>query len=299
MDNSSKSIDIFSLPSVTPSSSLPGTMLLFDNYDGADTMATFARGKSNTLTLMTILFLFKGEANFIVNGKDVNLRTGHIMVTSPDTRFEYKESSSDVRYAMIVVYPEIMTTTSRDINLTYDLSVYAKKVLTADCSIETMDYYANLYNLFKSELRFPDYMFKANVLRSYMNVLFVNIFNAFNDTNSFDVDPNSRQFDVYQKFLITLGEHFIQERSVEFYAKQLDISPKYLSFVSLQYSHKNASQWISDYVIAKAKALLTVHKNSAIEASEQLNFPSVNSFNRYFKRVTGMTPKEYIRTHKA
>ena len=79
-----------------------------------------------------------------------------------------------------------------------------------------------------------------------------------------------------------------------FYANTLGISSKYLSFVCTCYSRRNASAWIDEAVIQKAKAMILVHHYSLSETSDALHFPTVSSFSRFFKRVTNETPKMYL-----
>ena len=108
-------------------------------------------------------------------------------------------------------------------------------------------------------------------------------------------DSNSRQYDIYCKFLALLNKHSQEHRDVRFYAEQLGISSKYLSFVCISYSKKNASTWIDESVIQKARVLMMVHNYTISEISEALHFLTISSFRRFFKRVTGMTTKEYLR----
>lgn len=44
---------------------------------------------------------------------------------------------------------------------------------------------------------------------------------------------------------------------------------------------------IEDYVVSKAKAMLSLTACSIQEISYELNFPSQSVFGKYFKRVTG------------
>lgn len=56
---------------------------------------------------------------------------------------------------------------------------------------------------------------------------------------------------------------------------------------------KSAAEWIDDYVILEAKALLRSTNLTIQQISYELNFPSQSFFGKYFKRLTGMSPKEY------
>ena len=100
--------------------------------------------------------------------------------------------------------------------------------------------------------------------------------------------------DYADDILPELEMHAVEHRTVLFYANTLGISSKYLSFVCTCYSRKNASAWIDEAVIQKAKAMILVHHYSLSETSDALHFPTVSSFSRFFKRVTNETPKMYL-----
>ena len=80
---------------------------------------------------------------------------------------------------------------------------------------------------------------------------------------------------------------------MEFYAYQLCITPKHLSKVIKQTTHKNANDWIDEHVILEAKALLKSTNMTTQQISEELNFSDQLFFGKYFRRHTGMSPKEY------
>ena len=80
---------------------------------------------------------------------------------------------------------------------------------------------------------------------------------------------------------------------MSFYAKQLNITPKYLSSVVKEVSGKTAARWIDESVILEAKALLKYSGMSIQEIAYYLNFPNQSFFGSYFKRNTGMSPSQY------
>lgn len=88
-------------------------------------------------------------------------------------------------------------------------------------------------------------------------------------------------------------QFYRKERKVLFYADRLHLSASYLSTVIKRVSGKTAAEWIDDYVVLEAKALLKSTKLTIQQISDELNFPSQSFFGKYFKRITGMSPKEY------
>ena len=54
------------------------------------------------------------------------------------------------------------------------------------------------------------------------------------------------------------------------------------------------AKWIEQYVTTQAKRLIKTHATQTLqEIAYMLGFSEPTSFYRYFKRVTGMTAKEY------
>lgn len=96
-----------------------------------------------------------------------------------------------------------------------------------------------------------------------------------------------------QKFSMEVQRYYKKERKVLFYAGLLHLSAGYLSTLIKRYSGKSAAEWIDSYVILEAKALLCSTNLTIQQISDELNFPSQSFFGKYFKRHTGMSPKEY------
>ena len=102
-----------------------------------------------------------------------------------------------------------------------------------------------------------------------------------------------RAEEYFKQFTHLLGEHFREERSVGFYARQLCITPKYLTTLIKRISGQSVSEWIDNYVILEAKTLLKYSTMSIQEIAYYLNFPNQSFFGSYFKRNTGMSPSQY------
>ena len=72
--------------------------------------------------------------------------------------------------------------------------------------------------------------------------------------------------------------------------------PGYLSTVVRTCTGRIASEWIERHVAQEAKALLKSTNMTVQQISNELNFPSQSFFGKFFKRLTGLSPKEYRRS---
>lgn len=102
---------------------------------------------------------------------------------------------------------------------------------------------------------------------------------------------------LFKQFMESLSMHFTQERSVEFYASELCISPKYLSSVVKQASGKTPIEWITEKVIDEIKHRLCYSQATIKEIAFELNFCNISFFGKYFKSRIGMSPLHYRRAY--
>ncbi len=80
---------------------------------------------------------------------------------------------------------------------------------------------------------------------------------------------------------------------MSFYADKLFVTSKHLSAVLKEISDKTAGEWIDQRVILEAKLLLRSTGLNIQEISAKLNFANQSFFGKYFKHLTGMSPRDY------
>lgn len=81
--------------------------------------------------------------------------------------------------------------------------------------------------------------------------------------------------------------------TVEYLAHNLNLSPNYLSDMLRSLTGQNAQQHIHNKMIEKAKVYLTSSNLSVAEIAYQLGFEYPQSFNKFFKKKTDISPLEY------
>lgn len=101
--------------------------------------------------------------------------------------------------------------------------------------------------------------------------------------------------EIYSRFCDLVVKKYRESREVKFYANLLNLTPKYLSKVIRDATGGlSPGEWIEQYVTAQAKRLIDLRATPTLqETAFMLGFSEPTSFYRYFKRVTGMTAKQY------
>lgn len=103
----------------------------------------------------------------------------------------------------------------------------------------------------------------------------------------------TRAQQLFDKFMKLLSVYHTKERSLQFYADKMFLTPKYVSGMIKSYSGKAALDWINEYVVLEAKMMLRYTEMTVQEIAYALNFPTQSAFGKYFKQQMGKSPKQY------
>lgn len=98
------------------------------------------------------------------------------------------------------------------------------------------------------------------------------------------------------QFLSMVEIHCHEQHTVEWYAGQMCLSPKYLSNVLKQTLGTSPNRSIDQALIRRAKSLLSSTSHSVQEISELLGFQNQSHFGSFFRRHTGLNPSSFRNT---
>ena len=154
---------------------------------------------------------------------------------------------------------------------------------------DEISYLQDYYDLLRRTVRKTDTTNRLEMVRLMIQALFYNI----QPLQKINITHKSKREGLFEDFYRLLLVHYKESREVGFYADKLCLTPKYLSTVIQDLTGRSAFGWINDYVTLEAKALLKSTDMTVQQISDKLNFPSQSFFGKYFKRMTGMSPKEY------
>lgn len=116
--------------------------------------------------------------------------------------------------------------------------------------------------------------------------------------NQLFADPTEETYpthakDLFNRFLRLVNLYGEREHQLQFYADRLCITSRYLGTVIQATSGVRAKEWIDHAVITKAKVMLRHSDKQTSQIADELNFPNISFFCKYFKRLTGLSPQAY------
>lgn len=287
-------MDITRLPEDFGSRRLQNLLIAFDNINRDFPTTQEIKSFPVKLDSFFTITILRGYVRLLVNLREMELHKGQTLVMMPGCLFEGKEMSEDVRFVGLMIDNEFMETMRKNIGIHLDLTQRYYNYVVHDLTTAAMEHYIAMYQLICEELALDDYEHKKDVVQRYCEIWVLKHISLTATNAKSDLSRTlNRREQIFHDFLSLLEKNFTRERSISFYASQMCLTPKYLSTIIKEVSGKHGMQWIDDYVTLEAKALLRNGSLSIKQVSDQLNFPSQSMFGRFFKKMTGYSPKQY------
>lgn len=95
------------------------------------------------------------------------------------------------------------------------------------------------------------------------------------------------------EFKRLLNYHVTKDKSVRFYAAELNVTPNHLNKSVKVTLGRSASALIDEMLVMEAKVLMQKKAMSVSEIAFETGFEDVSYFGRFFKKHTGFAPTEY------
>lgn len=273
-------------------------VVMFDNFDGINPVVKIFGGQIEFINRhMLCVGVMKGQVELVVDGEKHQLTARTISYMSPHSVVKNLVGSDDMCFFVYSISPDAMRDIYKEMDMAFKMPSKYKRFAQKKLSGEDMKYRLALYNEMRRDLERTSSDYQKLLAQAYLCVLYSNDIDLFELDAPDSEKAISRQHSLFRRFVELLGEYSNKEREVQFYAKQMGITPKYLSALCIEYSGKNASAWIDDYVISRVKFLMQEHRYNIKEIAQVMNFPTQSFFGRYFKRVTGQSPRHYMITN--
>lgn len=290
--------DLIRLSAENAAVHLNNEFILIDNFnetsEQSDTDFEFVNHPVK-LSFTVALLCLAGQMRAQVNLQDFELRTNDVLVVQNGTIGEYRGMSDDARIAVIAFTPEYFQTALQiEATMSLQRRLYASPLW--HLPFEAMEELMVIYRLMKAKIAETDNPFRKGALLGYTQVLIYNCYKyllAADSGNEKTEVKSGRQQELYTQFMDEVRKSYIKERSISYYADVLCVTPKYLSQVVRRVSGRFAGDWITDFVILEAKALLKSRKYTVQQIADMLNFANQSFFGKYFREKVGCSPKAY------
>jgi len=239
------------------------------------------------LDVTIVLICVKGTTSGKVNLKPFTSASPGLIIILPDQILEHGYVSEDFSGLIMIMSKRFTDSLNIQVKLTQMLS-FRNNPSTTITDDELKSIMA-FYSILQRAVRKKDNPYRLEIVQCLIKAFFYST--GYHELP--EDEKKSKNEMLVEQFLKHLESNYKKQRSMEFYANKLCLTPKYLSKLVKESSGKSASDWIDSYVVLEAKALLKSTNKTIQQISDELNFPSQSFFGKYFKRHVGVSPKEY------
>lgn len=247
------------------------------------------------LSFYEIIFIQEGSGNFILDENKISIRPRTIIFTSPG-QIRCWNIEKKVKGYTLFFEKDFLHLFFSDELFLYRFQYFHQYTYPSEIKIDRASFGKCLQLLQEIEQEFQELQNDSNhLIRSLLYQLLVIL-------NRYYADVYSVQRDTYvhsdfYRFRSLLEKRFLEDQTVEAYTQMLNISPGFLNKICKKYSGLSALQMIHQKLISEIKKQL--HQNrSAKEICYEFGFSDPSNFNRFFKKITSITPQQYRKSLK-
>ena len=242
---------------------------------------------------MRILVIRQGWTKPSINLVNHYYEAGDLVFMAGNGLFRMDDASSDIQgFALSISDDLFPLALDARIPAAFDGHLRQFHLHLTDGEIDYLDsIHRLLYENAKSENS------SVHVSLSLVSAFLWYVDSLYADRGEQEPVAQSREQRVFADFIRLLSLNTPKMRSIEFYASQLFMTPRYMSSLIKKVSGKTAKEWIDETVMRKIKVELR-HSDKQIKAiAEEMEFPNTSFFCKYFKNLTSLTPLEYRNRH--
>ena len=261
-----------------------------------DSIQKFAEVSAAHVSMNAIAICTQGKVQATINGQQVELCQNQVAIIPESVMITELMISPDFNFKAMFLTNRILQSFLREKMSIWNDLVYVRRIHVISMEDEDLQFYTNFYEMLSMCFYKRDiHPFCTDVIQSLLRAAVLGLCGAIkqriliNDDLVYAGTANNH----FQRFLDLLHSINVKHHTVEWYANELCITPKYLSALCKKHSGKTANEWITEHVVEDIRYYLKQTDYSTKQICDLLGFPNTSFFCKYVKDHFGMTPMAF------
>jgi AraC family transcriptional regulator, transcriptional activator of pobA len=238
-----------------------------------------------------IIFYTEGSPTHLVDFKPVKMEPGSFLFIGKD-QVHFFDSETKFKGKAILFTANFFALTDNDLKFLHHSFLFNdfQRVSTIHANADSSILIS--FQEIEKELSHPADPYQHHILKNHLHNLLLAAERELQHTRL----PGSKKgadLDYSVLFRDMLEKNFRKIKTVQSYAKQIQVSEKRLSKATANTFGKTPKQIIDDRVLLEAKRMLVHSSLSIKEIGFDVGFEETTNFIKYFKKHTGKTPTEF------
>ena len=259
-----------------------------------DTIQQLAEISVAHLELNAIAICTKGKIQGLLNGQTLELCGNQVGIIPSGSLVTNIMVSPDYEIKVLCINNGVLHDFLREKMILWDEMMYVRRFHIITMEEKDMAFYMHFYEMLEMCLQSPnDFPFRSDVIQALLRSGMLALCGALKKQLYHAEEPVLSSNGYFHRFLDILHREQVKHQTVEWYAEQLCISPKYLSVICKKYSDKTANQWITENVMEDIRYYLRQTDLSIKQISDKLGFSTPSFFGKFVKDHFGVTPMRF------
>ncbi|MDD6540826.1 MAG: helix-turn-helix domain-containing protein [Prevotella sp.] len=238
----------------------------------------------------------EGHARYCVDTKEQEVEAGDVMIVSEGQVLSNYMLSPDCRGVALMMSYDFYNDIINEIHELSALFLFSRMHPVFKLNKNEMHDMLSYFSAIRQKVSDTSHHFRREVVITLLKALIYDTSNVIYRIQTLEEKRPNRAESIFMAFIKLVEKNFRQKRRVGWYAKQLCITPKYLSETVKHISNRTPNDWIDKYVVMEIRVLLKSSNMSIKEISHELNFPNQSFLGKYFKEHVGMPPSQFRRS---
>ena len=260
-----------------------------------DGIQQFTQLNAAHVAMNAIVICTCGKAQAQMNGRHMELLRNQVAVIPQNVTVTDVMISPDFDIKGLFLTNRILRSFLREkINIWNDMMyIHRQHIVTMD--EDEILFYTHFYDMLKLAIeKGQENPYHNDVVQSLLRSAILALCGYLKQklTDPVATDVMKTANNHFQRFLNLLNNSPVKHRTVDSYATELCISPKYLSAICKRYSGKTANEWVTEHVMEEIRYYLRHTDLSVKQVCNQLGFANPSFFGKYVKDHFGLTPMQ-------
>lgn len=247
------------------------------------------------LNFYAIILFTEKEGKYDLNFKEYDFKKGTLFTVRKDNIHRFYKSKA--KGILLVFTENFILNHSNESEVSKIFLLFNELLASPKLQLNDPDYteVISLINLMKKELENAKDNYSLSILRNFIQILITKLLRLKTQENI--VFDYNKYLSLFLEFQTLVERECLNYKKVSFYAKEIGVSSKTLNNVTQSIIHKSAKAFINEIVISKSKGLIINNPISLTEIAYQVGFEDPTNFFKYFRKYTGITPKQFRNTY--
>ncbi len=240
----------------------------------------------------SIMLVKTGTAHIEIDFKPYTLKAGHMLMLPPSCLFCCKSQSDDFTVSGIAFSQEITEELTSRFEPTY--FAFMTEYPVGNIPADDITHINHMMQGVEHILNKPEQEHAMQIAQLLIQCFYLDQYDYCRKQIAQRPTMGiSNQEKLLMRFITLIHEHAATHRELSFYSDKLCISNRYLSAIVHKQTGRTAKEFIDQRCIQEIKIRLRTTQETIQNIADLMNFPDQSFFCRYFKKNTGITPKEF------